>query len=250
MRMSITARVRIAACALALLSLAACATGPKLPPEIAARPELAEAAEEPSVFDIYDPVEGLNRGIYNFNAGFDRYVFLPIVRAYEFVTPNFVQHRVSNFFDNLRELPNFANALLQLKGATAGRAAVRFVVNTMFTGGLFDLAGAKGIAQINEDFGQTLGTWGAGAGPYLVLPVLGPSNLRDTTGLITDTLFFWVLTPSEVQNTLAYNATRFGLQPIDTRHQVAFRYFETGSPFEYELVRLVYTEMRKLQIAN
>ena len=174
MLVRITARARIAACALALLSLAACATGPKLPPEIAARPELAEAAEEPSVFDVYDPLEGLNRAIYNFNAGFDRYIFLPIVRAYEFVTPTFVQHRVSDFFDNVRELPNFANALLQLKGETAGRAAVRFVVNTMFTGGLFDLAGAQGHRADQRGFRPDAGLLGsrrgavsgaAGAGP-------------------------------------------------------------------------------------
>jgi phospholipid-binding lipoprotein MlaA len=238
------------AVALALLALGACASSPKLPPEIAARPELAQTAGEPSVFDVNDPVEGVNRGIYNFNAGFDRYVFLPIVQGYEFVTPTFVQHRISDFFANLRELPNFANALLQLKGETAGRAAIRLVVNTLFTGGLFDLAGARGITQVNEDFGQTLGYWGAGAGPYLVMPVLGPSNLRDTTGIIADALFFWLLTPSQVQSSLAYNSVRFGLQPVDTRHQIGFRYYESGSPFEYDLVRLVYAEKRKLEIAN
>jgi phospholipid-binding lipoprotein MlaA len=235
---------------LTALLLGACAGTPQLPPEIAARPELAEVAEQPSVLDIYDPIEGFNRLMYNFNAGFDRYFLLPLVRGYELVTPDFVEDRVSNFFNNLRELPNFTNSLLQLKGERAGRAAVRFVVNTLFTGGLFDLAGARGIAEAREDFGQTLGTWGLGAGPYLVLPVLGPSNLRDTTGIATDALLFWLLTPNELQQTLAYNAVRFGLQPIDTRHQLAFRYYQTGSPFEYELVRLLYTESRKLEIAN
>jgi phospholipid-binding lipoprotein MlaA len=234
---------------LALL-LGACAGTPKLPPEIAARPELADVAEQPSVLDVYDPLEGFNRAIYNFNAGFDRYVFLPVVRAYEFVTPDFVANRVSDFFNNFRELPTFANALLQLKGAIAGRAAVRFVVNTMFTGGLYDLAGAQGIPQISEDFGQTLGHWGVGAGPYLVLPLLGPSTLRDATGLAADAALFWLLTPSEVQQSLAYNAVRFGLQPVDARRQVAFRYYQTGSPFEYELVRLLYSEKRKLDVAN
>ena len=235
---------------LLVLLLGACAGTPELPPEIAARPELADVAEQPSVLDVYDPLEGFNRAMYNFNAGFDRYFFLPIVRAYELVTPDFVASRVSDFFNNFRELPTFANALLQLKGDIAGRAAVRFVVNTMFTGGLYDLAGAQGVPQIIEDFGQTLGHWGAGPGPFLVLPVLGPSNLRDTTGIVTDALFFWWLTPSEIANSLAYNAVRFGLQPIDTRRQVAFRYYQTGSPFEYELVRLLYTEKRGLDVAN
>jgi phospholipid-binding lipoprotein MlaA len=238
------------ACALVLVLLGACAATPKLPSEIAAHPELAKAAMEPSVLDVYDPIEGLNRSIYHFNAGFDRYVFLPIVRAYEFVTPDFVEDRISNFFANLSEVPTFANALLQLKGQTAGRAATRFVVNSIFTAGLFDLAGARGIAQIREDFGQTLGHWGAGDGPFLVLPVLGPSNLRDTTGLIADTLSLWLATPGAITDSTAYRIARFGLQPVDARHRIAFRYFETGSPFEYDLVRLLYTEQRKLDIAK
>ena len=83
-----------------------------------------------------------------------------------------------------------------------------------------------------------------------MLPVLGPSNLRDATGLAAEAALFWLLTPSEVQQSLAYNAVRFGLQPIDTRRQVGFRYYQTGSPFEYELVRLLYTEKRKLDVAN
>jgi phospholipid-binding lipoprotein MlaA len=177
-------------------------------------------------------------------------VFLPIVRAYEFVTPVFVQNRISDFFDNIQEIPTFANNVLQLKADAAGRSATRFIVNTMFTAGLFDLAGAKGIPQMPEDFGQTLGHWGAGAGPFLVIPVLGPSNLRDATGLAADATLLWVLTPAELSESLAYNFTRFGLQMIDLRHRTAFRYFETGSPFEYDLVRLIYTEKRKLDIAH
>ena len=240
---------RVVVCWVALL-LGGCAGTRELPPGIAAHPELAEAARAPSVIDVYDPLEPLNRAIYNFNAGFDRYVFLPIVRAYEFVTPDFVEDRVSDFFDNIQEIPTFANNVLQLKADAAGRSATRFIINTMFTAGLFDLAGARGIAQVQEDFGQTLGYWGAGPGPFLVIPVLGPSNLRDATGIAADAALLWALTPDPVQDSLAYNATRFGLQMIDLRHRTAFRYFETGSPFEYDLVRLVYTEKRKLDIAN
>jgi phospholipid-binding lipoprotein MlaA len=202
------------------------------------------------VIDVFDPLEPLNRAIYNFNAGFDRYVFLPIVRAYEFVTPVFVQDRISDFFANIQEIPTFANNVLQLKGDAAGRSATRFIVNTLFTAGLFDLAGARGIAQIPEDFGQTLGHWGAGPGPYLVIPVLGPSNLRDATGIAADATFLWVITPAVVYDSYLLTGLRYGLQAIDTRHRTAFRYFETGSPFEYDLVRLVYTEKRKLDIAH
>jgi len=238
------------ACAIAAGHLAACAGAPKLPPEIAAQPQLAEAARAPSVIDVYDPLEPLNRAIYNFNAGFDRYIFLPIVRAYEFVTPEFVQDRISDFFDNIQEIPTFANNVLQLKADAAGRSATRLIINTMFTAGLFDLAGARGVPRVPEDFGQTLGHWGAGPGPFLVIPVLGPSNLRDATGIAADAALLWLITPAELSDSLAYNFTRFGLQLIDTRHRTAFRYFETGSPFEYDLVRLIYTEKRKLDIAN
>jgi phospholipid-binding lipoprotein MlaA len=238
------------ACLLVFGLLAACAGTPKLPPEIAAQPKLAEAARAPSVIDVYDPLEPLNRAIYNFNAGFDRYVFLPIVRAYEFVTPVFVQNRISDFFDNLQEIPTFANNILQLKPDAAGRSATRLIINTMFTAGLFDLAGARGIPRLPEDFGQTLGHWGAGAGPFLVIPILGPSNLRDATGLTADSALLWALTPAVIADSYVLTGVRYGLQLIDTRRRTAFRYFETGSPFEYDLVRLIYTEKRKLDIAH
>jgi phospholipid-binding lipoprotein MlaA len=235
---------------LLVLSLAACAGTRELPPESAAQQRLAEAARTPSVIDVYDPLEPMNRVIYSFNARFDRYVFLPIVRAYEFVTPDFVEDRISDFFDNIGQIPTFVNATLQLKPQIAGRAATRFIINTMFTAGLFDLAGARGVEQVSEDLGQTLGHWGAGNGPYLVLPVLGPSNLRDATGRLGDTLLLTALTPPAVGDTLAYYAIRYGLQPVDTRRRIAFRYYETGSPFEYDLVRLIYTEKRKLDVEN
>jgi len=83
-----------------------------------------------------------------------------------------------------------------------------------------------------------------------VIPVLGPSNLRDATGIAADAMLLWAITPEAVSNSLAYNFTRFGLQSIDTRHRTAFRYFQTGSAFEYDLVRMIYTEKRNLDIAN
>jgi phospholipid-binding lipoprotein MlaA len=242
---------RVAGIALAAGSalLAGCAGTP--PPETPARFQLSPAElAEPSPLDVYDPIEPVNRAVYQFNAVFDDYVFLPIVHAYEFVLPEFVQDRISDFFSNLTEIPTFANSLLQLRGERAGRAAMRFVVNSMFTLGFYDLAGSGGVGQQREDFGQTLGHWGVGDGAYLMLPVLGPSNVRDGTGLLVDSLGFYFMLPATVTGTLAYDATQYGLYPIDRRRDTPFRYYQTGSPFEYELVRLLYTQKRKIQIAN
>jgi phospholipid-binding lipoprotein MlaA len=126
-------RRALAALAIGLGPLAGCAGTPGLPPLIAAQPRLAEAAKAPSVIDVYDPLEPLNRAIYNFNAGFDRYVFLPIVRANEFVTPVFVQNRISDFFDKMQEIATVSINVLQLYPDAAGRSATRLVIITMFT---------------------------------------------------------------------------------------------------------------------
>jgi len=233
-----------------LLLLGACAGTAKVPVETLTRPDVAAVLTEPSVLDVYDPLERFNRGVYEFNARFDRYVFLPAVRAYEFITPNFVQNRVADFIRHLSEPFTFANSLLQGRGPRAGRAATRFIVNTLFTLGLYDLAGARGIEGRPEDFGQTLGVWGVGDGPYLVLPILGPSNLRDATGTGVTAGTWFVAIPPDISTTLAYRLTTFGLFPIDTRRRTEFRYFGTDSPFEYELVRLLYTEKRRFEIAN
>ena len=134
-------------------------------------------------------------------------MLLPLVNAYRFVTPEFVRNRIADFFSNLTEIPTFANAVLQLKPQTAGRAALRFINNVLLGfGGLYDIAGDQGgVPQLREDFGQTLGYWGAGAGAYLVLPVLGPSNVRDATGLAVDSAPA-LLIPRGVRNSPAYMA--------------------------------------------
>lgn len=244
---------RLAALALVALALAGCGSTSKGPVE-QARITLADVTtpDEPYPLLVYDPIEPVNRSIYTFNAGFDRYVFLPVVRAYETVTPKFVRNRIADFFTNLAEFRNFTNSTLQLKTEKAGRAVLRFVINVMFGfGGLYDIAGAKGIPQQSEDFGETLGYWGAGAGPYLVIPILGPSNLRDGTGQVVDALAFTAILPAAVTGPTArifYYSTNYGLRPLDVRSQIGFRYYGTGSPFEYDLVRFLYTEKRKLDI--
>jgi phospholipid-binding lipoprotein MlaA len=223
------------------------AMGPIEPPRIT----LADVTPPNPTYplEVYDPFGPVNRAIYTFNAGFDRYFFLPVVRGYVAITPEFVRSRVSDFFKNVNEFRNFTNSVLQLKGESAGRAVLRFVTNVMFGfGGLYDIATARGIPAQPEDFGETLGYWGAGPGHYIVIPVLGPSNLRDGTGLTVDALAFYYSLPAEVTSSLAYYAVSYGLLPVDLRYRTAFRYYSTGSPFEYDLVRFLYTEKRKLDI--
>jgi phospholipid-binding lipoprotein MlaA len=233
--------------AVAIAGCGATAKGPVQPPRIT----LADVAppHEQYPLQVWDPLEPINRSIYTFNAGFDRYVFLPVVRAYVEVTPLFVRNRVSDFFNNVNEFRNFTNSVLQLKAESAGRAMLRFVINVMFGfGGLYDIASAKGIPAQPEDFGETLGYWGAGPGPFLVIPIFGPSNVRDGTGLAADGLAFYYALPAGVTSSIPYYAAYYGLRPIDLRYQNAFRYYGTGSPFEYDLVRFLYTEKRKLDI--
>ncbi|MEZ5825396.1 MAG: VacJ family lipoprotein [Geminicoccaceae bacterium] len=199
--------------------------------------------------DIHDPLESFNRGVYAFNARFDDYVFLPALHVYETVMPDVLEDRVSDFFSNLREIPNFVNSVLQLNLNHAGRAAHRFFVNsTIGLLGFIDIATLTGYPQEAEDFGQTLGVWGAGEGPNIVLPIFGPSNLRDTSGLAVSAIATGMAVPTDVQDTTAYDAAAYGLRPVDVRRNTAFRYYSSSSPFEYELVRLLYTQKRQFDI--
>jgi phospholipid-binding lipoprotein MlaA len=134
-----------------------------------------------------DPFEPFNRAMYTFNDKFDRYLLKPVAKGYRAVLPSPMRKGVSNFFSNLRQPAVMINSALQGKLAQAAADLSRFLVNTTFgVYGLFDVASAFGIDRNNEDFGQTLGAWGVGEGPYLVLPILGPSNIRDGVGLYAD----------------------------------------------------------------
>lgn len=135
-----------------------------------------------------DPLEGINRGVYKFNDVADRYVMKPVATAYKNVAPSPVRKGVSNFFANLLTVTTVVNDLLQLKFSQAFSDAGRFVINTTFgVAGLIDVASMDNIPKHQEDFGQTLGYWGVGNGPYLVWPIYGSSTLRDTTGFVVDT---------------------------------------------------------------
>ncbi len=135
-----------------------------------------------------DPWEPMNRGIFSFNETLDKYAIEPAATAWDFVTPGFVQTGIQNFFDNLNMPIVFANDVLQAKPTSAAFDLLRFVYNTSLgLGGLIDIATMVEIPENDEDFGQTLGYWGVPTGPYFVIPILGPSSVRDSAGLILDT---------------------------------------------------------------
>ncbi|RUR36124.1 MlaA family lipoprotein [Vreelandella populi] len=134
-----------------------------------------------------DPWEGFNRRVFVFNDVLDRYALKPVAKGYRTVTPDPVQTGIGNFFSNLGEIRTVINSLLQGKPANAGLATSRFLINTTVgIGGLLDYATLMEITADDEDFGQTLAAWGWEDSRYLVLPLLGPSTLRDTTGLPAD----------------------------------------------------------------
>lgn len=202
------------------------------------------------VIQVSDPLEGLNRRIYRFNYYFDTYVFLPVVNGYRFVMPDFAEDRVSNFLDNVLEITNLTNCALQLKPTATGITIGRIVINTTVgVLGLWDPATKWGLPRQDEDFGQTLGYYGVGNGPYLVLPIIGPSNLRDTAGMAADAVAFSAIDPLNFDNNEDWmQYTYDGLYAIDKRKRIPFRYYASGSPFEYDWIRLLYTEKRFLQI--
>lgn len=206
-----------------------------------------EAATEQ--FAVYDPLERPNKYLYKFNAKLDRYVLLPVVDAYTWATPEFLRTRVSRFFSNIGEFRNFTNAVLQGSFGKAGTTLGRFAVNTTVgVAGTFDVATDWGMPQQCEDFGQTLGVWGLGEGPFLVLPLFGPTNLRDTAGIVGDFFLFTAAVPNDVEDSTAYKVLFWGVQPLDMRYVNGFRYMESGSPFEYEFVRFGSTRLRQLQV--
>ena len=151
-------------------------------------PPLAEPAPEAPPVTENDPLEPFNRKIFWFNDRVDSYVLEPAAKGWNFVVPGVLQTCLSNFFYNLRFPIETVNDLLQGKVQHAASDVGRFLVNTTVgVAGFFDPASSVGLELHWEDFGQTLGWWGVGTGPYLVLPILGPSNVRDGGGLIFDT---------------------------------------------------------------
>lgn len=134
-----------------------------------------------------DPYEGFNRPMYNFNMGVDKYLMKPVADGYKFITPDFMETGVTNFFSNLKGLNVVLNDMLQGKFGQSVSDLGRFTTNsTIGVLGLFDVATNLGMPQNHEDFGQTLAVWGVDQGPYLVIPFLGPTTVRDGGGGIID----------------------------------------------------------------
>ena len=238
------------------LNLTGCATSTAtLPSEEPAMHSVKEMDEDVRIAYLgNDPMLSYNKSMYRFNYNFDQYVFLPVVNSYEYITPTPVQTGVSNFFNNIAEIRTLYNSLFQLKGAKALTTTGRFITNsTIGIAGLFDPATALGMKRQDEDFGQTLGYWGVPPGPYVVLPLLGPGTARSSAGFLVDSGVHYAIStaidlPGKIDNGKTIQAGVTALKVIDNRHQQSFRYFDSGYPFEYELVRFLYREKRELAV--
>ena len=196
--------------------------------------------------DKRDPFEGFNRAMYRFNDGFDRAILKPVAEGYQQVMPRFANDGVSNFFSNLDDFYVLLNDLLQFKFGQANSDLQRIVWNsTVGLLGLIDVATAMDLPKHDEDFGQTLGYWGVGSGPYLVLPFLGPSSVRDGSGLAAK-----VYLRAHPLYHAEDEATFWGavaLNAVDTRAGLlrASKVLETAALDEYVFLRDAYFQQRE-----
>lgn len=199
--------------------------------------------------DPRDPWEGYNRGVFAFNETVDTMLLKPVATSYKLVLPEFIRRRVSNVFANVGEVPSALNNLLQGDFARAGKDILRFLINTTVgILGLFDPATTAGLLKEEEDFGQTLGVWGFGSGPYFVLPLLGPSTLRDFPGRLVDALIYPL---SWLDDTGARNAL-FGVRVIGSRAEFLEqeKILREMSPDYYQQLRGFYLNRREHQVRD
>lgn len=222
--------------------LAGCASAPKNDPEA-----LAEFQK------LNDPAEPLNRDIFDFNKGLDDAVIKPVTGAYRAVAPDPARRGVHNFLNNLRTPVILANDLLQGEFRRAGITLTRFVINsTVGVLGFSEQAAGMGFEFHNEDFGQTLAVWGVSEGPYVMLPILGPSNPRDAVGFVVDFFFdpinYWANNTDRQYITFARTVVR----GIDTRDQLwdVLNDLERSSVDFYAAIRSLYRQRRTDEINN
>jgi phospholipid-binding lipoprotein MlaA len=206
------------------------------------------SAEAPSMY-TYDPFERLNRFTYRFNSRFDEALFLPVADTYRRI-PGPIRAGVHNFFGNLSEVDSVFNYTLQWRLKLGLRSLGRFVVNsTIGIGGLFDPASKLKIIAAPTGLATTLAKWGMHPGPYLVIPLLGPSTLRDGLGFVGDYGTSYVIDIAQLYRGDASWALST-VNAVDQRANIDFRYYSTGSPFEYENIRFLYVRKRLIEDAG
>ena len=197
--------------------------------------------------DNPDPWEGLNRKTYAFNDALDRAVLKPVAQGYQRVTPAFVQEGVNNFFDNLDDVATSLNNFLQGKPKQGLSDAGRFLANTVLgVFGLWDVATPMGLEKHYEDFGQTLGVWGVDSGPYLVLPLLGPSSARDAPARVVDPAWYYA---DKVDPERLYWGL-WGLEKVRTRANLlkAETVLEEAALDKYTFIRDAWLQRRRSQV--
>ncbi len=238
-RRGLGAGLRTLVVAAAIGSLAACASTKDQTPE-----QAAEAAA------VNDPLEDVNRVVFEINRTIDETLLKPAAIIYRGVVPEFGRERIDNALSNLGEPVTFANDLLQGEFERAGITAARFVMNsTLGFFGMFDVAAeGAGLERHKEDFGQTLGVWGLGQGPYLMLPLLGPSNPRDVVGIVADMFMdpFGYVFDSDVKNArsimTAVNERSKYIEELDSVEKTSVDF--------YAALRDLYRQKREADIRN
>jgi phospholipid-binding lipoprotein MlaA len=204
-------------------------------------------ASVPGEPDPRDPLQGMNRSVYRFNDAVDRAVFKPVAQTYRAALPDPVRSCVSNFFGNIGDVWSSANLFLQGRVPDGINGFGRVLMNTTVGGlGCFDAAATVGVPRQRTDFGVTLGSWGLGSGPYLVLPFFGPSTVRDGAGLIVDVQGNFI---SDLDNVRLRN-TLWGVDVVDTRASL----LDAGDAVDdlaldpYSFVRDAYLQRRQGQV--
>ena len=194
-----------------------------------------------------DPLEPFNRQMFAINEGVDKAVLKPVAEGYRAVTPQPVRAGVSNFFNNLEDLWSSLNGVLQLRPSVAADNFMRFSVNTFFgLGGVLDIASEAGIERHNEDLGKTLGRWGVPPGPYLVMPLFGPSTVRDATTITLENAYNPV---AQIDHTRTRNATT-ALRLVDTRTNLLRlgNFLDDAALDKYSFTRDAFLQKRRAEI--
>ncbi len=216
--------------------------------------DLTELTEEP---EVWDPIEPVNRGIFWFNNQFDRFLLEPVAEGYDYVLPKFIKKGVSNFFNNLKYPSHLLSDLVQLKFDQVGLHTSRFLLNsTVGIVGFMDIADFRfGLKEHREDFGTALGYYGIGGGPYLVLPLLGPSNVRDLVGEVVDgainpinIITYAGSVPQATQNAIVHGTRALNVVNTRARLLEAVRTAKASAVDYYLFIQSAYRQSRQNDI--